>query len=212
MELNNLIETEKVLGIVRTETRDQALSSAKAAIVGGMKLIEISLTVPEAYSVIGELSHNYPDVLIGAGTVINADMAEMAINAGAKWIVSPHTDPEIIRYCRHKKAYVSPGALTPNEIYNAWNLGADVVKVYPVSSVGGPKYIRTILEPLSFLKLMPTGTITSDNILEYLDAGVYAVGVGSAIFDKACIQAGRYHLITEKAQKLITIVQDWLQT
>jgi len=205
------VEKEKVVGIIRTETPEQAHHAAMAAIKGGLKILEITLTIPEAYAVIGELAYD-KNILIAAGTVLNAEMAELAMKAGAKWIISPHTDAEIISYCKFKHIFVSPGALSPNEVYNAWNLGADIVKVFPISNIGGSKHIRALLEPLPFLKLMPNGSIYADNALEYLEAGAVAVGVGSSIFDKVAIQNGDYDRITEKVHRLITILHGWYES
>ncbi len=205
------IEKERVVGIIRTDTAEQAYQAALAAIKGGLKLVEITLTIPDAYNVIGDLT-SHKNVLIAAGTVLNAEMAELAIDAGVKWIISPHTDPEIISYCKFRHTCVSPGALSPNEVYNAWNLGADIVKVFPIKSVAGSRHIRSLLDPLPFLKLMPTGSIFADETLEYLEAGAIAVGLGSTIFDKEAIKTQNYGVITEKTRKLLTMLQGWYQS
>jgi 2-dehydro-3-deoxyphosphogluconate aldolase / (4S)-4-hydroxy-2-oxoglutarate aldolase len=210
-EIIQRIEKEKVAGIIRTATPEQAYQAALAAIKGGLKLVEITLTIPDGYSVIGDLAHN-KDILVAAGTILNADMAELAIEAGAQWIISPHTDPEIISYCRYRHICVSAGALSPNEVFNAWNLGSDIVKVFPIHSMGGPSHIRSLLDPLPFLKLMPTGSVSADTALEYLEAGAVAVGIGATIFDKQAIQNGNYEIITEKTHQLVTTVEAWYAT
>jgi 2-dehydro-3-deoxyphosphogluconate aldolase/(4S)-4-hydroxy-2-oxoglutarate aldolase len=204
------IEREKIVGIIRTDSADEAYKAALAAIKGGLKMIEITLTVPEGFTVIGELARN-PEILVAAGTVLNPDMAELAINAGAKWLISPHTDKEIIQYCVSQHICVSAGAMSPNEIFNAWNLGPDIVKVYPIHSVGGARYIQSVLEPMPFLKLMPTGSIHADNVVEYLEAGAIAVGVGNSIFDKTAIRYGDYDKITEKTHKMLTMLKGWYE-
>ncbi len=136
-----------------------------------------------ADEVISELSKGY-DVVVGAGTVLNMDMARAAVTAGANFIVSPHTDRELIHYAKSRDLLVVAGALTSSEIVNAWRLGADMVKIFPVKAVGGASYIRAIKEPLPFIEVMTTGGVTLENFEEFLDAGATAVGLSSALLGK----------------------------
>lgn len=155
---------------------------------GGLKLIEVTLSFPEAEAVISELSRRV-GILVGAGTVLDADMAKEAIRNGAKFLVSPHTDRDIVNVCRQNGIPCIQGALTSSEIVNAWKLGVDAVKIFPANHAGGPSYIKAILEPLPFVNIMATGGINLDNFTDYLTAGTAAVGVASALVGRGGIDA-----------------------
>ena len=183
MGLVDLVKSSKVIAVIRAEGPETALRSAQACIEGGLKLIEITFSFSGADKVISELSKGY-DVVVGAGTVLNMDMARAAAAAGANFIVSPHTDRELIHYAKSRDLLVVAGALTSSEIVNAWRLGADMVKLFPVKAVGGASYIRAIKEPLPFVEVMTTGGVTLENFKEFLDAGATAVGLSSALLGK----------------------------
>ena len=183
MNVMDSVRKHKVFAVIRAENSDKALEFAGACIEGGLKLIEITFSFPEAETVIRELSEKN-DIFVGAGTVLNLDMAKVAANSGAQFIVSPHTDKEIISYAKSKGLMVVSGALTSNEILTAWNLGADMVKVFPVKSVGGASYIKAIKEPLPFIEIMTTGGVTVENFQEFLQAGATAVGLSSTLTRK----------------------------
>ncbi|HWP93583.1 MAG TPA: bifunctional 4-hydroxy-2-oxoglutarate aldolase/2-dehydro-3-deoxy-phosphogluconate aldolase [Thermodesulfobacteriota bacterium] len=179
----DLVRSSKVIAVIRAVGPETALRSAQACIEGGLKLIEITFSFSGADKVISELSKGY-DVVVGAGTVLNMDMARAAAAAGANFIVSPHTDRELIHYAKSRDLLVVAGALTSSEIVNAWRLGADMVKIFPVKAVGGASYIRAIKEPLPFVEVMTTGGVTLENFKEFLDAGATAVGLSSALLGK----------------------------
>jgi 2-dehydro-3-deoxyphosphogluconate aldolase/(4S)-4-hydroxy-2-oxoglutarate aldolase len=173
------IKKNKVIAVIRAETPDKALEFGRGCIEGGLKLIEVTFSFPGAERVIAELSKT-DGILVGAGTLLDADMAVKALESGASFLVSPHTDQDIIDVARSKRVPTIQGALTSSEIVNAWKLGVDMVKVFPVSAVGGPSYIKAIKDPLPFAEIMTTGGVNYDNFLDYIKAGASAVGLSSA--------------------------------
>lgn len=173
------IKKNKVIAVIRAETPEKALEFGEGCIKGGLKLIEVTFSFPGAQTVIAELS-KIEGVLVGAGTVLDADMAVKALESGASFLVSPHTDQDIIDVAMPKRVPTIQGALTSSEIVNAWKLGVDMVKVFPVSAVGGPPYIKAIKEAIPFADIMTTGGVNYDNFLDYIKAGASAVGLSSA--------------------------------
>ncbi len=194
------IKKQKVIAVVRAENADKALEFAQGCIDGGIGLIEVTFSFPEAERVISELS-SLSGITVGAGTVLDVPMAEKALNAGAKFLVSPHTDKELITYAKQKGAPTIQGALTSSEIVNAWKLGVDMVKVFPVKSVGGASYIKAIKEPLPFVDIMTTGGVNFDNFTDFLKAGASAVGLVSALLG----ESGKIdkNIITENTKKVL---------
>jgi len=177
-----LIEQEKIIGIIRTEKTEQALHVADAMAAGGLKLIEVTCTVPDYVAVLKRIKR-HRGVTAGAGTVTDMERAKAVIEAGAKFVVAPNVDEKIIAYVKKQGCVMMPGAATPTEILRAWRLGADVVKVFPISALGGSAYLGHLKGPLPDVRLMPTGDIELEQIDEYLRAGAFCVGVGSAIID-----------------------------
>jgi 2-dehydro-3-deoxyphosphogluconate aldolase/(4S)-4-hydroxy-2-oxoglutarate aldolase len=180
MNSMGFVKKNKVFAVIRTDDSQKALEFAKACIEGGLKLIEITFSFPGAEEVISKLSGR-GGALVGAGTVLNLDMARSAANSGARFIISPHTDSEIISYSKSNNLMVVSGALTSNEIVKAWNLGADMVKIFPVKAVGGTSYIKAIKEALPFIEIMTTGGVAVENFTEFLGAGATAVGLSSTL-------------------------------
>lgn len=180
MNFMDVVRKNKVFAVIRADDSAKALEFAESCIEGGLKLIEITFSFPGAETVIRELGKN-DDIFVGAGTVLNLDMAKVAADSGAKFIISPHTDREIIAYSKSRGLPVVSGALTSNEILAARNQGADMVKIFPVKSVGGASYVKAIKEPLPFIEIMVTGGITLENFPEFLRAGASAVGLSSAL-------------------------------
>ncbi len=201
-DVATLVRQERVIGIIRTSTAEEAEKTAHACIEGGLRLVEITLSVPGALGVIQNLSA-LPNVCIGAGSVLDREMAREAIAYGARYIISPHTDADIIQVCEEEDIFVAAGALTPTEVLRAWNLGVDVVKIFPAKAVGGPEYIRTLKGPLPFIELLPTSGVNLENCEAYLEAGVMAVGITEAIVDKEVIRAGEWQKISEKARQFV---------
>jgi len=159
--------------------------------------------VPGAIDIIRQLAPSVPgDVLIGAGTVVDRETANKVIDAGAKFVVGPILNLEIIRLCAERDTVVMPGCFSPTEIYTAWTAGADIVKVFPATSLG-PKYFKDIRGPFPDIRLMPTGGVTIDNVGEWIAAGAVAVGIGSDLLDKKAIDEERYEVLTERAKRMV---------
>lgn len=186
-EVLNIISETGVIAVIRLSDPSIMEPLSKALVSGGVKCIEITMTTPNALEIIKDLSLRFNgEILIGAGTVLNAKMAKDVIEAGAEFVVSPVMRPEIIEVThQYDKAMVS-GAFTPTEILEAWETGADVVKVFPATALG-PKYFKDVHGPLPQVKLTPTGGVNIDNTAEFIKAGAVCIGVGSALLNKKMI-------------------------
>ncbi len=193
----------KVIAVIRMSDTDKLYKVTEAIRLGGVKAIEITMTVPDAIDVIRTMAQKKaPDVLIGAGTVLNAETAVAAVRAGADFLVSPITNFDMIKACRKLDKFVAPGALTPTEIVAAWESGADVVKVFPATSVG-PKYFKDLKGPLPQIRLMPTGGVSIENARDFLDSGACCVAIGTALLDKKAIAQNDWNVLTQKARQLV---------
>ncbi|MFW6422124.1 MAG: bifunctional 4-hydroxy-2-oxoglutarate aldolase/2-dehydro-3-deoxy-phosphogluconate aldolase [Candidatus Bipolaricaulota bacterium] len=195
-----------VVGVIRTQSSEKLVKVARAIREGGVRCIEVAMTTPNALKVIEEVSDELEDVLIGAGTVLDAETARSAILAGAQYLVSPTTDRDMIKMARRYDKIVAPGAFTPTEIMTAWEAGADIVKVFPASRLG-PKFLSDVRAPLPQVSLMPTGGVSKDNAADFIRAGAEVLCVGSALIDKQAIAEGNYEKLTENARELIAAVE-----
>jgi 2-dehydro-3-deoxyphosphogluconate aldolase / (4S)-4-hydroxy-2-oxoglutarate aldolase len=203
--LNRLLSS-KVVAIVRLDSADEILNVAKALKAGGIDVIEFTMTTPGALEMVAEASSQFGDeVLLGAGTVLDAESARAAILAGAQFIVAPSLNLRTIELCRRYGKPVIPGAYTPTEILTAWEAGADLVKVFPANTLG-PEYIRAVLAPLPQLRLVPTGGVSADNAAGYIKAGAAALGVGGKLVDKNAVKRGDWEALTAEAQRLVEAV------
>jgi len=197
-----------ILPVVRAASGAEAIAMADAIGAGGVEALEITMTVPGALQVIAQAVARYGDrFLIGAGTVLDAQQAGDCISAGARFIVSPIVDDEMIAACRAADVAVLPGALTPTEIVRAWRAGAAFVKVFPCSAVGGPAYIRALRGPLPQIPLVPTGGVTLDTVGPFFAAGASAVGVGSDLCDVQAIRRGQAENVTRTARQYVAAIQ-----
>ena len=196
-----------VIPILRTPTGDDARQVADVLQQAGMDIVEIPLTVPGALDVIRELSSASSDLIVGAGTVLNIDDVRQVHQAGACFVVTPIFDAAVVGYCREHGLACFAGALTPTEIFTAWQAGADVVKVFPASAVGGPEYLKAVKAPLVDVKLMPTGGVTIENAAAFIAAGAFALGVGGELADTAALRAGQTELIAQRARELLAVVK-----
>ena len=192
--------------VLRADSVNQALALAGAIAAGGVTVLEITMTVPGAMHVMRQLAETRPDILIGAGTVLDPETARMCILEGAQFIVSPALNTGTIEMCHRYSIAVLPGALTPTEIVTAWQAGADVVKVFPASAVGGAGYLKSIKAPLPEIELIPTGGISLSTAEDFLKAGAYALGVGADLVDAKAIEEGRPEAVSESARKYLSIV------
>jgi 2-dehydro-3-deoxyphosphogluconate aldolase/(4S)-4-hydroxy-2-oxoglutarate aldolase len=188
-----------VVPVVRAKSAVVLEDIARALIAGGVPIAEVTLTVPGAIGGIRALKARFgKDLLVGVGSVTDARQAEDAMAAGAEFVVSPVTVPEVIDAARRRDKAVIPGAFTPTEIFRAWQLGADLVKVFP-ATVGGPAYLKAILAPMPFLKLMPTGGVDLDTAGAFIKAGAVTLGAGAALVDPKAVEAGDWTTITDLA-------------
>jgi 2-dehydro-3-deoxyphosphogluconate aldolase/(4S)-4-hydroxy-2-oxoglutarate aldolase len=193
--------------VLRAESVAQAIALATAIADAGVKTLEVTMTVPGAIEVIRRLVADRPDILIGAGTVLDPETARMCILEGAQYVVSPALNLKTIELCHRYSVAVLPGALTPTEVVTAWEAGADVVKVFPAFSLGGARYLTALKGPLPQIELIPTGGVSLANAHEFLAAGAFALGVGSDLVDAKALAAGHPETITENASKYLAIVQ-----
>lgn len=196
------IASDRVVAVIRLADPGKLLPVIEAVGKGGVQCIEVTMTVPNAIELIHTVSAQVSDdILIGAGTVLDAATAEAVIKAGARFVVSPILSPEVIAACQARDIYCAPGCYTPTEIYKAYKLGADVIKVFPATSLG-PKYFKDLKGPFPYIPLMPTGGVSIENAHEWIAAGAVAVGIGSDLLDKKAIDTGDYGVLTERAARL----------
>jgi 2-dehydro-3-deoxyphosphogluconate aldolase/(4S)-4-hydroxy-2-oxoglutarate aldolase len=195
--------------VLRAESEQQALALASAVAAGGVTVMEVTMTVPGAIRVIARLIKDRPDMLIGAGTVLDPETARMCILEGAQFVVSPALNLKTIDMCHRYGVAVLPGALTPTEIVTAWEAGADVVKVFPASALGGAKYLKSVKAPLPQVELIPTGGVSLATAAEFLEAGAFALGVGADLVNPKAIAEGHPETITENARKYLAIVREF---
>ncbi len=208
-EVLTRIRETGIIPVVRVPSPALAMRAVAAVRQGGVPVVEITMSVPGAIGIIEALVAAAGDeVLVGAGTVLDAATAAQCIRAGAAFIVSPATDAQVIRRCRDEDVVVMPGALTPTEIVHAWTLGADVVKVFPAGAVGGASYLKAIKGPLPAIKLIPTGGVSLDTAAAFLLAGAEAVGVGGDLISIAALDAGEDERIVATAARYAAIVRD----
>jgi 2-dehydro-3-deoxyphosphogluconate aldolase/(4S)-4-hydroxy-2-oxoglutarate aldolase len=193
--------------VLRADSEDQAMALAGAIADGGVTCLEVTMTVPGAVRVIARLAKERPEILLGAGTVLDPETAHDCITAGAQFIVSPAFNRATVELCNNADIAVLPGALTPTEILTAWDAGADIVKVFPASAMGGAKYLKSVKAPLPQIELIPTGGVSLATAREFLEAGAYALGVGADLVDTKAISAGDGAKITAHAAQYLAIVQ-----
>lgn len=213
MSLSRKATVDRIFGtgaiaVVRADSVDILSHVVDALVAGGMDIIEITMTVPGAIEQIRLLSERLgDDALVGVGSVTDAATANQAIDAGAKYVVSPVLSEDVISAALARDVPVTPGTFTPTEAQRAHELGADFIKVFP-ANVLGMAYFKSVLAPLPHLNLVPTGGVTPDNAGEWIQAGAKAVGVGSALLDKKAIAEGRFEYLTERSRVLLDNVKD----
>lgn len=197
-----------LIPVLRTPSADDALAISEALQAAGITSLEIPLTVPGAVEVIGELADRFgAQVRVGAGTVLDAKAAAACVNAGATFIISPSLELEVVAFCKEAGVAVLPGALTPTEVVAAWRAGADIVKIFPCSALGGASYIKALKAPLPHIEMVPTGGVSLETAASFIRAGAAALGVGGDLVDVEAVRAGRAHVIGERARQYLEIVQ-----
>lgn len=200
------IESLGVVAVIRLKDAGKLRAAVDAMAAGGVRALEVTMTVPNAVEMIRELAPTLPDgFLLGAGTVIDAKTARAVIDAGAAFVVGPVFRPDVIAACHERDVAAMPGCFSPTEILTAFECGADIVKVFPATALG-PQFLKDVRAPLPQLKLMPTGGVTLDNAGDWIRAGAVAVGVGSALVDTKAIDAGRFDVITDNARRVVASV------
>jgi 2-dehydro-3-deoxyphosphogluconate aldolase/(4S)-4-hydroxy-2-oxoglutarate aldolase len=194
--------------VLRAPSAEIAVAAAQAIEKGGVPVVEVTMTVPGAIEVIREMvKSSQGRVLVGAGTVLDPETARACMLVGAQFVVSPSLNVKTIEMCRRYGVPVIPGALTPTEVVTAWEAGADVVKVFPCSAVGGPKYLAALKGPLPQIDLIPTGGVSLATAADFLAAGAFALGVGGDLVDTKAIAEGKPEVVTESARKYLAIVE-----
>ena len=195
--------------MLRARSAAQAHAVVQAMIAGGVTVVEVTMTVPGAIDVLKELKQQYGSkLLLGSGTVTTAAEAQQTINAGAEFVVSPSLHPEVIQVTKTNSKLSIPGALTPTEVITAWRAGADYVKIFPCSAMGGASYLKSLLAPFPFLKLIPTGGVTLETAASFIQAGARALGVGSDLVNLAAVDAGHPETITDTARAYLKVLAD----
>jgi len=205
-EVASAIEALGVVAIIRMKDAAKLRAVFDALAEGGVRAIEVTMTVPDAVSLIRKLAASLPpNLLLGAGTVLDAETVRAVVDAGARFVVSPVFRPEVVAECHRCGAAAAPGCFTPTEILNAHDMGADVIKLFPATALG-PQFIKDIRAPLPQLKLMPTGGVSLDNAGEWIRAGAVAVGAGSALLDARAIEEDRLDVIAANARRIVASV------
>jgi 2-dehydro-3-deoxyphosphogluconate aldolase/(4S)-4-hydroxy-2-oxoglutarate aldolase len=201
------IEEIGIVPVVRAASVDEATRAVEAICAGGIPVVEITMTVPNAVSVIREVAKQYGNkVLIGAGTVTTAEQAESCLRAGAEFLVSPGLSASVLAVAKVSEKLAIPGALTPTELMNAHELGARLVKIFPCGNVGGAKYLRSLKAPFPKASLIPTGGVNAANAAEFIAAGAFALGVGADLVDPVALRTGNLDKITSAARELVGAV------
>jgi len=206
-KIRERIQETGVVPVVRAASAREARMAADAVCEGGIPIVEITMTVPGAVEVIRELTKSgVSDVLVGAGTVLNAEAARRCLDAGAQFLVSPGLNVPMVELARKEGKLVMAGALTPTEIMAAWEAGADFVKVFPCGQVGGAKYIKSLKGPFPQIPFVPTGGVNLNTAGEFIEAGAVALGVGGELVGAEALKANQPEIIVENARKFVAAV------
>jgi len=194
--------------VVRVSSTQDAVLVAEAIQAGGVSILEVTMTVPRALQVIEKVAGCLGDqVILGAGTVLDAETARSASLSGAEFVVTPCVKPAVIEMCKRYSKTIILGAMTPTEILTAWEAGADLVKVFPCDSLGGAKYLKALKAPLPQIRLVPTGGVSLDMVDDLIAAGASALGVGSELVDNQSLMAGNFTQITENAKRFLQAIK-----
>jgi 2-dehydro-3-deoxyphosphogluconate aldolase/(4S)-4-hydroxy-2-oxoglutarate aldolase len=207
-EVRALIEEIGIVPVIRAGSPQEARFAAEAVWQGGIPIVEITMTVPGALEVISELVKTMPKVLVGAGTVVNQDLAFKSFDAGARFFVTPGFSQQTVAAAHDLDLLIMAGALTPSEVMTAWDAGVDFVKIFPCGNVGGPSYIKALKAPLPHVPLVPTGGVNLETAADYIRAGAAALGVGGELILKHAFQQGKPELISDLAKRYAQLVRD----
>jgi 2-dehydro-3-deoxyphosphogluconate aldolase/(4S)-4-hydroxy-2-oxoglutarate aldolase len=196
-----------IIPVIRAASAEDAFLAAEAVSKGGIPIVEITMTVPGANEVIRSLVQRSKDLLIGAGTVLDARMARQCVDAGAQFLVSPGLNLETVAFARAEGKVMMAGALTPTEVITAWSAGSDVVKIFPCSAVGGAKYIKALKGPFPQVAMVPTGGVNLSTAADFILAGASALGVGGELVDAGALKSRNLDVITQNARSFVELVR-----
>ncbi len=206
-EVEQQLEAAGIIPVLRARSAIEAMGVVEAMVAGGVTVIEVTMTVPGAIDLLKELKHSYGSkLLLGSGTVTDAAECVATIEAGAEFVVSPSLHLEVIKETKARNKVSLPGALTPTEVITAWRAGADFVKVFPCSAMGGASYLKSLKAPFPFLRLVPTGGVTLDTAASFLEAGAAALGVGADLVNIAAWAKGNPEVITNTARGYVEVI------
>ena len=208
-EIKRWIMDIGIVPIVRAASAEQALRATEAVVKGGVTIVEITMTVPGAISLIARLAKTMsPDLLIGAGTVMDAGVARQCIEAGAEFVVSPGFDLPTVEFTNSAGKLMIAGAFTPTEVIAAWKAGSGFVKIFPCGTVGGAKYIQVLKAPLPEIRMIPTGGVSLNTAADFIRAGADALGVGGEMISRAALDSGHTAVISKAARDFLEIVRE----
>ena len=197
-----------VVPVVRTSSADSAVRAIEAIYQGGIRAAEITMTVPGAIRALEQVAAKFGDkIVLGAGTVLDPETARACMLAGAEFFVTPNLRPATIEIAKRYSKVIMPGALTPTEVLTAWEHGADIVKVFPCSAVGGAKYIKALKAPFPQIEMVPTGGVNLETAGDFLKAGACAVAVGGELIDEKTIKEGKYEVFEQRARQFLEVVR-----
>jgi 2-dehydro-3-deoxyphosphogluconate aldolase / (4S)-4-hydroxy-2-oxoglutarate aldolase len=203
-----ILEREGLIPVLRAGSAETAHALVDAMAAGGVTIVEVTMTVPNALTLLRDLKQRYGNsILLGSGTVTDAAQAQATIEAGAEFVVSPSLHLDVIAKTKELGKVSIPGALTPTEVITAWRAGADYVKIFPCSAMGGASYLKSLLAPFPELKLIPTGGVTLQTAADFLKAGARALGVGTDLVNAAAIAEGKPEIVTKTARAYLDIIQ-----
>lgn len=208
--IKEAIQRVGLIPVLRAKSKEQGMAVVKAMLAGGVNTVEVTMTVPGAIDLLKALKAEYGnDLLLGSGTVTTAAQAQATIDAGAEFVISPCLNLEVIATTKGSGKLSCPGALTPTEVHTAWKAGADFVKVFPCSAMGGASYLKALLAPFPYMQLIPTGGVSVSTAKSFLEAGAKALGVGSDLVNLKAIEDGKPEIITEQAKAYLKVFEEY---
>jgi 2-dehydro-3-deoxyphosphogluconate aldolase/(4S)-4-hydroxy-2-oxoglutarate aldolase len=207
-EVRNKIEEIGILPSVRVSSRDLAQFAAETVYSAGIPIVEITMTTPGALELISDLARRFPDLAVGAGTILDDEMARRCVDAGARFLTSPGFVPEVVAYAKKVDVVVLPGALTPSEVIAAWKAGSDFVKIFPTGQVGGTQYLRALKVPLPQIPLIASGGVNQLTATDFILAGATAIGLGGELLPKEALHLRQADRIHELAGRFLAMVKD----
>jgi 2-dehydro-3-deoxyphosphogluconate aldolase/(4S)-4-hydroxy-2-oxoglutarate aldolase len=202
------LEEIGIIPAVRTASAEEARFAAETVSRAGIPIVEITMTVPGALNVIAELARAMPDLVVGAGTVLDVEVARQCVEAGARFVTSPGLDLRVVKFAIEHDVLVLPGALTPSEVMTAWQAGADLIKVFPCAQMGGASYIKALKAPFPEVPLIGAGGVDHQTAADFIVAGAAAVGVGTELIPRRAVIERDVHWIGELARRLLSIIKE----